>query len=415
MSQATNLGNLALFGGSPAFPRDQLTPWPAPDEEHREALIRVLESRRYHRVNHPIVVDLERTLEAWGGTHARALASGTAALHVSFDYLREPEGRVAVSALNWPGAVGPVFFSGMEPVYHDVSLETACLDGSTIKADDRGSSIVAVLATHLFGNYCGVAESLTQSPATSAMPIVHDCAQAIGALTSLHMLPSEAGIALSGNGSKHLGAGELGILCSRDAGRIEHVDRVSLASSSRDGGRIFSPNTCGYNYRPNVFSASIAVSRMKTIDAQLAQRRKNAAHVWRHLSELPGIRRVFELDEERNSFCVIPLRFDLAALGLPSTSQVRDRLVEVLQAEGAPVGVWLRRPVWEYMAQSTAHPMQKFPNTECLLRTMFHIAEIGPPNGLAQMSGIASAFEKVWNHIDGLRTWLTEVSEGDAS
>ncbi|MCG7877122.1 MAG: DegT/DnrJ/EryC1/StrS family aminotransferase [Candidatus Thiodiazotropha endolucinida] len=405
MTLVSRVAKLAIFGGSPAFSKTSLTRWPAPEQSHLDALDEVIESGLYHRVNHPIVSKLENRLATWGQTNARTVGSGTAALHIALDYLSQPKGIVAVAALNWPGAVGPISIAGMKQQYLDVSLDTACIDENAFKSLEI-DSLTAVVVTHLFGNYSTVADHLNISSLTSDIPVIHDCAQALGALPHLSGQSNEWGIALSGNGSKHLGAGELGILCSGKNVIIDHVDRVSLSSSARGGERVFQPNTLSYNYRPNVFSASIALKRLDTIEHQLAQRRDNANYLWHHLSKFPGLLPLFKPHDKRNSFCVLPLRLDPEVLGLTASSQVRDRIVQALAAECAPVSVWLRRPVWEYVPSSVQPNLQDFPNTQRLLNTMFHISEVAPPNSQEQMQGIIEAFDKVWSCIDELRPWL---------
>ncbi|OWK24527.1 hypothetical protein AJ87_21605 [Rhizobium yanglingense] len=107
--------------------------------------------------------------------------------------------------------------------------------------------------------------------------MIDDVCQSIGATKAIvngAHIDADA-LALSGNGAKHLGAGELGFVITEDSNLIAHVDRLSLTSSSRNGERIFSPYSQGYNYRPNVFSSSIANLRVEKLDAQLQIRRKN--------------------------------------------------------------------------------------------------------------------------------------------
>ncbi|OWK24528.1 hypothetical protein AJ87_21610 [Rhizobium yanglingense] len=117
---------LAILGGEPMVPRGRITPWPAAEKKHLDALRGVVDSGRYHRVNHPIVTELEQNLATWTGKwQVRAVGSGTAALHVELDYVKERGERVVTAALNWPGAVGPIAISGLQPVFVDVDMDLA--------------------------------------------------------------------------------------------------------------------------------------------------------------------------------------------------------------------------------------------------------------------------------------------------
>ncbi|TJV28055.1 MAG: DegT/DnrJ/EryC1/StrS aminotransferase family protein, partial [Mesorhizobium sp.] len=123
---------LARFGGTPAVPTGSVTPWPAPQKRHSKALKSVVTSGKYHRVNHPIVTAAEEGLSRWARDwEVRAVGSGTSAIHTALDYFRRDGGKVMTAAYNWPGAVGAISFSGMEPDFVDVDLDLAAIDQTT--------------------------------------------------------------------------------------------------------------------------------------------------------------------------------------------------------------------------------------------------------------------------------------------
>lgn len=402
---------LAASGGQPAVPKGTVAPWPAPTSAHMSALERVLISGRYHRVNHPIVSELEAAARDWtGGLRVRAVSSGSAAIHVAVDYFKERGRYVIASALNWPSAVAPVRFAGLEPRFVDVSLGDACLHEDAASAA-LGPDTAIVLVTHLFGNAAALPSLRRGARSIGPVAIIDDCAQGVLVARQRHEDPSidSDAFALSGNGAKHLGAGELGLLCSREGRVLDHVDLVSLSSSARDGSRVFSPMTYGYNYRPNVFSCAIASHRFSELDGQISARRSNARLVSSRLSGTPGLWPLFDAEQEMNSFCSLALRLDPLALGFSQGAALRDSVVELLKAEGVPAGVWLTKPAWEYLPfWQSGWSKTDFPNTATLVDTMFYIPEIAPPNDEVCMTSYVNAFEKIWaalpylhNAIDG--------------
>jgi dTDP-4-amino-4,6-dideoxygalactose transaminase len=330
------------------------------------------------------------------------------------DYFKETRSTVVLSALNWPGAAFAISHCGLTPVFVDVDLKTGCID------DDRAFNALSensnpiLLVTHLFGNVALLPKTRRQCGVKKG-PMIDDLAQAAGVARYFGGtdLSYTSAIAFSGNGAKHFGAGELGAYCSDNEALIEHFDTVSLSSSSRNGERIFSPLTQGYNYRPNVFSAAIALSRMQRLDDQLSQRQANVCYLWERLKDLPGLLPLFEPNETRNAFCSMPLRLHVDTLGSgPTTACIRDALVDLLRAEGVPASVWLKKPVWEY------HPswrgkwsLSPFPATRRLLDGMFHLTEIAPPNSCRAMDLYAKAFEKVWGLLPQITAWVAETAE----
>lgn len=404
--------SLALFGGNPVITPGLITPWPAATKKHLKALAAVVESGKYHRVNHPIVTDLENRLTEWAGHWSvRTVGSGTAAVHVALDYYKERGRRVVTSALNWPGAVGPIAISGLEPIFVDVEPNLAGIDQASACASLE-NGVGSVLITHLFGNNI-MAPHLRTTARAKEVTVIDDVCQSIGAAKSFNngaYLDSDV-LALSGNGAKHLGAGELGFVLTKDANLIEHVDEVSLTSSSRNGARIFSPNSKGYNYRPNVFSAAVANHRLKHMDQQLEKRRSNSSLLWQEIGQLPGLLPLFDPSDRYQSFLNFPVRIEPEKLGFHAGPAARDFIVKLLQAEGVPVWVWLTKPVFEYLPDVRGKwSKEDFPNTVKLLDTMFYVSEIAPPNDADIMKLYATAFHKIWAALPNLASKIPGIA-----
>ncbi|WFU06972.1 DegT/DnrJ/EryC1/StrS family aminotransferase (plasmid) [Rhizobium sp. CB3171] len=404
--------DLALLGGEPIVPSGRITPWPATQTEHLDALREVVDSGRYHRVNHPVVADLEQDLATWTGKwKVRAVGSGTAAIHIELDYFKGRGERVVTAALNWPGAVGPIAISGLQPDFVDVDMNLAGIDQDAA-ADRFAPGVGAVLITHLFGNNIRVPHARSAARA-QGIAVIDDVCQSIGAIKAIAngaYIDTDA-LALSGNGAKHLGAGELGFVITEDKDLIEHVDCVSLTSSSRNGDRAFSPSSAGYNYRPNVFSSSIAKMRLRHLETQLQIRRNNGKILWEMIQDLSGIFPLFDPSDCNQSMLSFPLRIEPEALGFAPGPAARDTVVKLLQAEGVPVLVWLRKPVFEYLPNIAKDwKAADFPNTVKLLDTMFCVSEIAPPNEAGVMELYAEAFHRVWTALSKFGPKISSIT-----
>src|SRR3546814_199143 len=175
------IARLAAYGGRASVDPARITRWPAPGPRHISALIEVVHSGRFHRVNHPIVSTLEAEFSAWTKQFSvRAVGSGTAAIHIALDHHRNGGRKVLTPALNWPGALGPIHFAGLEPLFVDVDPEDASIDENDALSKLSGD-VGIVLVTHLFGNVSPAPRLRAKARSLGHVAIVDDCAQAIGA------------------------------------------------------------------------------------------------------------------------------------------------------------------------------------------------------------------------------------------
>ena len=169
----------------------------------------------------------EEELAAFVGVdHCVGVASGTDALELALRAVAL-EGRThVVTAANAGGYTSVAALrAGLVPRYADVDVATHCLRAADVKAvlDD---DVAAVVVTHLYGRLADVGP-LVELAATAGIPVVEDCAQAIGA--------SRAGVAagafatvgtFSFYPTKNLGAlGDGGALATHDG---EVAERLRL-------------------------------------------------------------------------------------------------------------------------------------------------------------------------------------------
>lgn len=401
---------IAYLGGEKTLEKGDFSTWPSPCESDLQALQNVCAGEKYHRVNNPIVLKLEEDLKSWVGCYGcRAVSTGTSAIHIGMEYFSKRHQKVVVSALNWPGGVAPIYWAGMEPIYVDVNLDNACMSEKEVLEVIESEKESVVFVTHLFGNTSYIAKVREVARSNNQIAIFDDCSQGVGIskyiFNNLNMFSNA--IAFSGNGAKHLASGELGILLSDDPEIIRYVDYVSLSSSSRNGERVFSPFTKGFNYRPNVFSCAIANSRLESLDIQIDTRKNNVLYLYNKLKALRGIRALFDSCDKNNNFYGMPLCIELEEIGYPAEARYRDFIVDLLYEEGLPVSVWMKKPVWEYLDyKKTNCNIKDFPNTIKLLNSMFYVTEIAGPNNYEVMDKYVLAFRKVWDFIINERDYI---------
>src|SRR5439155_25607256 len=163
-----------------------------------------------------------RFAEYVGARHALAVASGTAALHLSVLAVGvEPGDEVITSPITWPATANVIVHAGARPVFADVRESDLNIDAERA-AELVGPRTKAIVPVHLAGQPADL-EPLW----ALGLPVVEDAAHAaessyrgrkIGGLSEATCFSLYA--------TKNVAAGEGGIVTTNDDGvaeRIEHL------------------------------------------------------------------------------------------------------------------------------------------------------------------------------------------------
>jgi dTDP-4-amino-4,6-dideoxygalactose transaminase len=248
------------------------------------AVAEVLESGQL--TQGPVVAAFEDELRLVCGTsHAFAVSSGTAALHIAVHALGlAPGDEVLVPAYTFPATANVVALAGLRPVLVDVDPVTMNLDPDRISVGPRTKAIVAV---HLFGRPCRLEE-------LPELPVIEDAAGALGARRGSRACGS-LGLAacLSFHPRKIVTTGEGGAVTTDD----DHV-AAAAAQFRNHGWRSVSNGDMpgpGLNYRLSDILAAVGLPQLRRLDELLAARTRLAAAYAERLAGLPVM--VPEADE----------------------------------------------------------------------------------------------------------------------
>jgi dTDP-4-amino-4,6-dideoxygalactose transaminase len=226
----------------------------------------------------PVVAEFERELAAaCETTHALAVSSGTAALHVAVLALGlEPGDEVIVPAYTFPATANVVVLSGLKPVLADVDPVTMNIDPDKVKV---GARTRAILAVHLFGRPCRMEE-------LPDLPVIEDAAGALGARRGERACGS-LGLAacLSFHPRKIVTTGEGGAVTTND-------DRLAaeLALLRNHGWRSLADADMprpSLNYRLSDILAAVGLPQLRRLEELLEARTRIADAYAERLSELP--------------------------------------------------------------------------------------------------------------------------------
>ena len=116
-----------------------------------------------------------------GSTRAVATSSCTGALHLGLKALGISEGdEVILAESNWVATLAPLSYLGAKPVFVDICKDSWCIDTALIRAKITKKTR-AIIATHLYGNLCNMAELLSISKEFNLF-LIEDAAEALGSM-----------------------------------------------------------------------------------------------------------------------------------------------------------------------------------------------------------------------------------------
>jgi pyridoxal phosphate-dependent aminotransferase EpsN len=280
---------------------------------------------------------------AVGSSHALALSSGTAALHLALllsGVSRDDE--VLVSTLTFAASVNPIVYLGAHPTLVDSELQSWNMDPALLaellaRRAREGKLPKAVVLVHLYGQSADIDPILTLCR-DYGVALIEDAAEALGA-TYKGRSPGALGKAglYSFNGNKIITTSGGGMLVSDDGDFIAHARK--LATQARDPAPHYQHSEIGYNYRMSNVLAGIGRAQLAALPEFVAARRRNFAYYVQHLGALPGISFMPEAPWGQHTRWLTVLTIDPARFGV-----TREDVRLALEAENIE-----SRPLWKPM------------------------------------------------------------------
>ncbi|GLI02616.1 DegT/DnrJ/EryC1/StrS family aminotransferase [Phytohabitans aurantiacus] len=423
------MSRLAVFGGTPAVPREMRhVRWPVVTDADRAAVLRVLDSDIMvsNAPGETAVLELERR---WAQrvevAHCVGVSNGTDALSLALAALGVgPGDEVIVPALSFIAtALGPLHQMAV-PVFADIDPVTFNLDPADVerRITPRTAAIVVV---HLHGLPADM-DALGALADRHGLAIVEDAAQAHGATLRGRPVGGLGKVgAFSIQVTKNLPTcGEGGLVTTDDA---EIAGRIR---QSRQFGEVIAPGRprdylserFGWNAKLNPIQAAFTTSQLDRFDEYEKLRQANIVPFLDRLAALPGFHVPFAPADRTHAWHVLRFRIDLPAAGMDGgrPGAVRDALCRLLRAEGVPAGQYQRIPLPQqrvfldregfgrgYPWAIAGTPVQDvdFPVAEQVIADSLVLQKrhLHPDSG-PLLQRYADAFEKVWEHRDLVRS-----------
>lgn len=231
-----------------------------------------------------------------GATHATAVSSGTAALHLCMLAMDVgPGDEVIVPALTFAASANCVHYVGGTVIFADVRPDTLTIDPAHVEAliTPRTRAVVAV-------DYAGLPCDLDELMAICdrhGIPLVEDACHAPGAMYRQRKVGSIAHLtAFSFHPVKHFTTGEGGVITTDDshmATRLAMLRNHGISSDHRQreqqGTWRYDMTALGYNYRLTDIQCALGQSQLQKLPGWLLRRRALAERYTAALGAVPGI------------------------------------------------------------------------------------------------------------------------------
>lgn len=290
-----------------------------------------------------------------GASHAAAVSSGTAALHLALRLVGVEAGdEVFCSTLTFIASASPITYLGGIPVFIDCDRTSWNMNPDLLRdALDRrarlGKLPKAVVLVHLYGHSADI-DPILEACDRYEIPLIEDAAESLGATYKGRSPGTFGHIGIySFNGNKIITTSGGGMLISPDE---ELVAKARfLATQARDPAPHYQHSEIGYNYRLSNVLAGIGRGQLRVLEERVSARRRNFEIYQQALGNLPGIEFMPEASFCRATRWLTCLTIDPSAFGV-DREHVRLALAQQ-QIEA--------RPVWKPL-----HLQPVFADCECV-------------------------------------------------
>jgi dTDP-4-amino-4,6-dideoxygalactose transaminase len=253
----------------------------------------------------PRTAELERrSAEYLQAEHVLAVASGTAALHLSLVALGVGAGdEVITSPITWPATANVIVHTGATPVFADVRESDLNID-PTLAGELVTVRTKAIMPVHLAGQACDL-EPLW----ALGLPVIEDAAHAfetayrgrkIGGLSPATCFSLYA--------TKNVAAGEGGLVATNDGAVADAI--ADLRLMRRGDGSLYDITVPGYKANLSDVLASIALVQLDKLERHAEIRARQFALYDDAVAELDGIEPLVRDERDTHALHLYVVRID---------------------------------------------------------------------------------------------------------
>ena len=226
--------------------------------------------------------------EKVGAKYAYACTSGTAAIHIAVATVNpNPGDEIITTSITDMGALTPLMYRGVVPVFAEVDPKTLNVTAETI-APKISERTKAIIVTHLFGNPCEMGP-IMELAAKHNIPVIEDSAQTFlakcgdkyaGAIGTIGCFSLQQG--------KHMTTGEGGMVVTNDEKIARHMF-LYINKAWGYGDANADHYFMALNYRLSELQAAVALGQLEKLEECVENRRRTAAMLTEMLKGIDGV------------------------------------------------------------------------------------------------------------------------------
>lgn len=243
----------------------------------------------------------QKFAEAFGAKYAYACTSGSAAIHIAVAAVNpNPGDEIITTSITDMGALAPLMYRGVVPVFAEVDVKTLNVTAKTIaaKISDRTK---AIIVTHLFGNPCEMDEIMALAKEHN-LPVIEDSAQTFLANYGDQMAGTIGDIGcFSLQQGKHMTTGEGGMVVTNDEKLARHM---FLYINKAWGYGDANPDHyfMALNYRISELQAAVALGQLEKLQDCVDNRVRTADKLTEMLRGIDGIETPVVADKAKHVY-----------------------------------------------------------------------------------------------------------------
>lgn len=334
------MSKLALFGGPQAVANPPREGWVQVNDEVKAAVNALLEQGVVSISGSTgIIGEFETAFSAMTKSRfALSMNSGTATLHSAYFAVGiSPGDEVLCPAYTWHASATPIIHCGATPVFCDICPDTLTIDPDDVvrRITDRTRAMCVV---HVFGNVCDM-DRLCAIAQEHNIALIEDASHAHGALWRGRPVGGFGQVGcFSMQGNKAVSGGESGVAVTDDEKLLDRMILLGHFGRPRMGAvevvNTIGDMSLGTKYRPHPWAIAMAKVGLQRLPELNEKRTAVYEYLNEQLRGCPGLEVIDALPHAtRGGYLEYKFKLTNEAVQVAG----RERIVQAMQAEGAPV------------------------------------------------------------------------------